>query len=186
MAGICRVACRTHWSTSFGAVLAGRVPPGASLTVGYTARIWINHVQADFPDLTLQVLATDADETMLQRAERASYPASSLKQLPADWKQKAFTPNNGEYQLAPQFRSLVRFQKADIRVDTPAELFSLILCRNLVFTYFDEPLQRQVLARLSERLQPGGYLVIGKHESLPAAKAGLVPAPVRLGFLRRA
>jgi chemotaxis protein methyltransferase CheR len=147
------------------------------------ALIWINHVQAEFPDLTLQVLATDANETMLQRAERASYPASSLKQLPADWKQKAFTPNNGEYQLAPQFRSLVQFRQADIRVDQPAELFSLIVCRNLVFTYFDEPLQRQVLAWLSERLLPGGYLVIGKHESLPAT-TGLIPDPARLGFFR--
>ncbi len=139
-------------------------------------------MQADFPDLTLQVPATDADETMLQRAEPTSYPTSSLKQLPADWQQKAFTPNNGEYQLAPQFRSLVQFRQADIRVDQPAELFSLILCRNLVFTYSDEPLQRQVLARLSERLLLGGYWVTDKHKSLPTSTTGLVPALVRLKF----
>jgi len=142
------------------------------------ALIWINQVQADFPDLPCQVLATDADETMLQRAERASYPASSLKQLPADWRRNAFVCSNGEHELASQFRGLVQFRQADIRVDQPAESFSLILCRNLVFTYFDEPLQRQVLARLSERLVPGGYLVIGKHESLPRGVrfAGQLPS----------
>jgi chemotaxis methyl-accepting protein methylase len=54
---------------------------------------------------------------------------------------------------------------------------------NLVFTYFDEPLQRQVLARVSEQLLPGGYLVVGRHESLPAT-TGLVPDSARLGFFR--
>ena len=146
----------------------------------------MHHVQPQFPEQTLHVLTSDADETMLQRAKRARYPASSLKDVPANWKQSAFVCSNGEYQLAEQFRGLVRFRQAAIRVDTPAESFALILCRNLVFTYFDEPLQRQVLAALSERLLPGGSLVIGKHESLPAKTTGLGPDPARLGFFLRA
>jgi hypothetical protein len=74
----------------------------------YTVALtWINHVRPNFPDLTLDVLATDADETMLQRAARASYPASSIKGVPADWKQSAFVCSNGEYQLDSQVRSLV-------------------------------------------------------------------------------
>lgn len=147
------------------------------------ALIWSIHVQPGFPELELHVLATDADETMLQRAERARYPASSLKDVPADWKQNAFVCRDDEYQLVPQFRSLVQFRLSDIRQAIPAGSFSLILCRNLVFTYFDEPQQRQVLARTSERLIPGGCLVIGKHESLPAT-TGLIPDPARLGFFR--
>ncbi len=148
------------------------------------ALIWMHHVRPEFPDLALNILATDAEQTMLQRADRARYSASSVKDVPADWKQGTFVRNDGEYQLAPQFRDLVQFRQADIRVDTPTDSFSLIFCRNLVFTYFDEPLQRQVLARLSERLLPGGYLVIGKHESLPANTTGLVPDPARFGFFR--
>jgi chemotaxis protein methyltransferase CheR len=60
------------------------------------ALIWRNHVQPEFPELKLQVLATDADETMLQRAERACYPAGSLKDVPAHWKQNAFVCRDGE------------------------------------------------------------------------------------------
>ncbi len=150
------------------------------------ALIWSNHVQPEFPELELHVLATDADETMLQRAEQAHYPTSSLKDVPADWKQNAFVCRDDEYQLVPQFHALVDFRLSDIRQAIPADAFSLILCRNLVFTYFDEPLQQQVLAALAERLLPGGYLVIGKHESLPANTTGLVPDPARLGFFRRA
>jgi chemotaxis protein methyltransferase CheR len=69
----------------------------------------------------LQVLATDADETMLQRAERACYPAGSLKNVPAHWEQNAFVCRDGEYQLAPQFRAPVQFRLSDIRQD-PARL----------------------------------------------------------------
>ena len=66
----------------------------------------------------------------------------------------------------------------------PGESFHVILCRNLVFTYFSEPLQRQVLERLTDRLVPGGFLVIGKHETLPAAWSGLVPCSCGLGYFR--
>jgi chemotaxis protein methyltransferase CheR len=50
--------------------------------------------------------------------------------------------------------------------------FDLILCRNLVFTYFDEALQRRISEQLRERLRPGGFLVLGVHEALPAGVGG--------------
>ena len=45
------------------------------------ALIWINHIRPEFPQLTRHVLATDADETVLQRAKRARYPASSYRSI---------------------------------------------------------------------------------------------------------
>jgi chemotaxis protein methyltransferase CheR len=70
-------------------------------------------------------------------------------------------------------------------VDVPAESFDLILCRNLVFTYFDERLQSHVLDRVAEHLVSGGCLVVGKHEALPAGIQGLLPSSSRLGVHRR-
>ena len=69
-------------------------------------------------------------------------------------------------------------------MQTPAESFDLILCRNLAFTYFAEPLQRQVLERLTEHLLPEGYLVIGKHETIPAGTPGLEPSSSGTVFIR--
>jgi chemotaxis methyl-accepting protein methylase len=37
----------------------------------------------------------------------------------------------------------------------------------MAFTYFSEAVQRDVLARLEERLRADGFLVIGRHEALP-------------------
>jgi chemotaxis protein methyltransferase CheR len=121
-----------------------------------------------FPELRLELLATDADEALLARARRGCYPPGTLRELPAEWASRAFTlTEQGEQCLAPAFREDLTFQCQDLRAEHPAGPFHLVLCRNVAFTYFAPPLQREVLARIIERLVPGGLLVIGAHESLP-------------------
>jgi chemotaxis protein methyltransferase CheR len=44
-----------------------------------------------------------------------------------------------------------------------------------VFTYFEEPLQREILERIAERLVPGGVLVIGLHETIPKGVTAVAP-----------
>ncbi len=43
-----------------------------------------------------------------------------------------------------------------------------MLCRNLAFTYLDEAGQRAAATTFRSVLRPGGALVIGKDEQLPA------------------
>ncbi len=148
------------------------------------AIIWDHYLRPAFPEIRMQLMATDVDEQMLQRAQRGIYPASSLKDAPTDWLETAFVQSAHEWVLRQEFREQVDFRQQDIRTQTPAESFDLILCRNLVFTYYAEPLQRQVLERLTEHLVPGGFLVIGKHETLPAGTPGLLPCRSRFGYVR--
>jgi chemotaxis protein methyltransferase CheR len=63
----------------------------------------------------------------------------------------------------------------DIRRGAPAGIFDLILCRNLVFTYFDAAIQQKILRGLSDSLAPGGALIIGNLETLPDGPWALVP-----------
>jgi len=67
----------------------------------------------------------------------------------------------------------------------PEEAFHLILCRNVAFTYFDDELQRRTLRRIEDRLLPGGALVIGSAESLPAGATGVEPWSAKLRVYRR-
>jgi chemotaxis protein methyltransferase CheR len=60
-----------------------------------------------------------------------------------------------------------------------------VLCRNLAFTYFDEEGARRALERIAGRLRPGGALVIGMHEHLPAPAEGFAPWPGRRAIYRR-
>jgi len=49
------------------------------------------------------------------------------------------------------------------------EKFQVIFCRN-VMIYFDRKTQEELVARLSQFLEPGGYLLIGHAESLAGIK----------------
>ena len=137
------------------------------------AIIWCRHLAAQFPQLDFHILATDADETMLDRAERAEYPHTAVKDLPDEWIADCFQRKGPVYRLVPEIQSRVHFQQQDIRHETPVgesgepATFHLVLCRNSVFTYFDEPAQQQMLRRIEKNIIAGGVLVIGKSEVLP-------------------
>ncbi len=135
--------------------------------------VWWHDLRARDPRLELTVLATDSDETLLERAHEALYPASSLADLPEIWRERSFEVLGGRFRLHPALREPVETRLQDVRRSMPDGIFELILCRNLVFTYFDDILQQEILGRLLARLRPGGVLVIGTHETLPGASEGL-------------
>ena len=152
----------------------------------YTLSIgWRLCVVQNWPTLQLAVIATDADRTMIERAKAACYSRSSLKDLPQEWAERAFIPQRPLFCLAAKFREGVQLELQDIRHSMPEGRFDLILCRNLVFTYFDEALQCRIAEQLRERLRPGGFLVVGSHEALPADLGGLDPITEKPGIYRR-
>ena len=81
-------------------------------------------------------------------------------------------------------RAMVELCVQDLRATRPDGPFDLIACRNLVFTYFDQELQREILQQLTQRLHAGGALVIGAHERLPADTTGLNAWSKRHGIYR--
>ena len=97
---------------------------------------WRFQVAHEWPALGFSMIATDADETMIERAEAACYARSSLKDLPQEWLDRAFIRRSKLFCLAPEFRQGVELMLQDIRRSMPEGPFDLILCRNLVFTYF--------------------------------------------------
>jgi chemotaxis protein methyltransferase CheR len=139
------------------------------------AILWVRQFQHAYPDITPQILATDADPQLLQRARVACYPYSSLKDLPADWRESAFDARAGRYCLKAEYKCQVLFAVHDVRGPVPATALSLILCRNLVYTYFETALQREITQRLGQALLPGGFLVLGSHEALPGEFRGFTP-----------
>jgi len=135
---------------------------------------WELAVAPYWPDVTLDVLATDIDDVQLGRAAIASFPTGTLRELADDWRRAAFEHVDGQEHLRNRFRARVRFERHDVRTAPPDGPFDLVLCRNLAFTYFDEPIQRQVAASLRAVLRAGGVLVVGIHERVPEGVAGFV------------
>ncbi|HEY3353240.1 MAG TPA: CheR family methyltransferase [Polyangia bacterium] len=150
------------------------------------ALLWSRSVRGLHPDVDLRIVATDADERLLARARQGGgYPRGSLKDLPPAWAAEAFEERDGLCYLRAPVRAAVELVQQDVRAAVPAGPFHLVLCRNLAFTYFDEPLQRAVLGRIAGVLLDGGALVIGAHERLPDGAADFVAWPPGPGIYRK-
>lgn len=141
------------------------------------AIVWRLAVAPRFPRLTLRILATDCDRGAIERARRGCYAAHSLRDLPSAMRAQAFRESPAALVIEDDYRVGVEFQVQDVRTQMPDGPFHLILCRSVVFTYFDEELQRQMFSRIARRLVAGGALVIGASESLPKGAEGLEPWP---------
>jgi chemotaxis protein methyltransferase CheR len=152
----------------------------------YTVSVlfWLG-LRPRFPDFGLEVVATDADASLLERARRGCYRRATLRELPSEWVEVAFASHEAQLCLRPEYREGLDFRCEDLRQRMPPGPFHLVLCRNVAFTYFAPPVQREVLARLMERLVPGGLLAIGAHESLPEEPPGLVRAAGALPLFHR-
>jgi chemotaxis protein methyltransferase CheR len=145
--------------------------------------VWALDLAHRYPGLSLRILGTDVDERVLARARVGKYPAGALRDLPAGWRDRAFERDDDAFRLRERFRAAVELRREDVRRSLPDRAFRLILCRNLVCTYFDEALERETLRRVTTRLCDGGAFVLGIHERPPAGTT-LEPWHARLGIYR--
>jgi chemotaxis protein methyltransferase CheR len=131
------------------------------------AMMWDFELAEDHPELELEVLGTDCDLHLLVRARTATSDAGSLRDLPGQWRCAAFEQGGGRLTIRQPFREAIIWCCQDVRQTQPASSFDLVLCRNLVFTYYEPSLQLELARRLAGAVCPGGALVIGAHEALP-------------------
>ena len=129
--------------------------------------------------------ATDYDRGSLELAAQGSYPRAALKDLPAQLTRR-YLAGEDPLVLAREARRLVRFTRHDLTHEPPpAPPYDLVLCRNVVI-YFDAPTQAEIASRLVDALTPGGYLVLGKVETIRGeARARLVLENPRERIYRR-
>ena len=152
----------------------------------YTLKIiWDCEVTRSFPDARVSIVATDVDEAVLARARQGCFEPTSLRELPPKFVEQAFDRVGPLHCIKTQYREGVEFLHQDLRKESPAPLFDLILCRNVAFTYFAVSIQQLVLARIIGRLAPHGYLAIGTHERLPNIQPSLSPLSGAPGILQR-
>lgn len=132
------------------------------------AAAWWTEIAPAFPDVPLTIVATDLDDSMLEGARRATYDRGSFREAPEELQRRAFEPDGDRLRVRDEVRRAVELRREDLREAAPDGPFDLVLCRNSAFSYFDEQVQRAVAMRIVERLRPGGALVVGLREELPA------------------
>jgi chemotaxis protein methyltransferase CheR len=119
----------------------------------------------------VEIRATDLDTGVLQTARNAVYAAERVANLDAARLKRFFLKGRGAREgwvrVRRELCQLVTYGQLNLR-DSRWEMegpFDAIFCRN-VLIYFDKPTQREVLARLAERLAADGLFFAGHSESL--------------------
>ena len=112
----------------------------------------------------LQITGTDIDRRSLETAERGVYPELSLTEMPARIRERWFSAGP-PFVLHEQAKRNVRFVREDLISGAAQPQQSLIFCRNVVI-YFDREIQERLFKRFYDSLVPGGFLVLGKVETL--------------------
>jgi chemotaxis methyl-accepting protein methylase len=116
----------------------------------------------------VRVTASDIDHDSLVAAEAGIYGEASFVEAPAGFRDGWFvkTAQPGKWTAGPELRSVVRFERRDLLLDAPPPFgMHLITCRNVII-YFDRESQEALMQRFHDALVPGGYLVLGKVETL--------------------
>jgi len=113
----------------------------------------------------IQIFASDVSEQVVERARGGVYPADALKKVSKDRVRRFFNRVNGNYQIKSGVRDVCIFAKHDLIKDPPFSRMDLISCRN-VLIYLEPVLQKRILASFGYALRDGGFLLLGKSETL--------------------
>lgn len=112
-----------------------------------------------------EVIGSDIDRASLAAAERGSYPAAAFVEVPPAIRARYFSAA-APHQAVAELRALVRVERRDLmREPAPGTGLQLITCRNMLI-YIDRVSQEPLLRRFHDALAPGGFLVLGKVETL--------------------
>lgn len=112
----------------------------------------------------VHILASDIDRASLDAARRGQYADGAFADTPDELRRRYFSARP-PFEVAPEIRPLVTFERRDLIVDPPPGGMHLIVCRN-VLIYFDRNTQESLFRRFHDALAPGGFLVLGKVETL--------------------
>jgi chemotaxis protein methyltransferase CheR len=120
-----------------------------------------------------RIYATDISDLLLQRAKRGIYTLDAIRRYTAAYHRAGgrrdfssyYTADSENAVLHEKLRKNVVFSLHNLVSDGSFNEFNVVLCRN-VLIYFDDPLRDRVLGLLDQSVVRGGFMAIGRKESL--------------------
>jgi two-component system CheB/CheR fusion protein len=125
-----------------------------------------------------KVYATDVDDGALVQARQASYSEREVEGVPADLLEKYFERVDGRNLFRKDLRRCVIFGRNDLMRDAPISRIDLLSCRNTLM-YFDAATQARILGRFHFALGDGGYLFLGRAETMMSHTGMFTPVDLR-------
>ncbi|WP_420715185.1 CheR family methyltransferase [Corallococcus sp. BB11-1] len=137
-------------------------------------------------DPASRVLGTDISEQVLGKARELSFPEDALRRVPDVTRARYFQPRGGRQVLVEPLRTQAGFRRHNLMELPYPEAgggggFDVIFCRNVLIYFTPEAFQRTV-RNLTERLAPGGVLVLSAAEPLLQVPSSLRLLPCEHAF----
>lgn len=134
----------------------------------YTLGIIVREMLDDYAKWDVEILASDIDENVLERAQRACYDDRSVKDVPNAYYSKYFDVVKGCHCPSDEIRDMIKFEHLNLMdrmTMRKKRNFDFVFCRN-VLIYFDEISRKQVVDHFYISLNKGGYIFLGHSESV--------------------
>jgi len=121
-----------------------------------------------FDGWEVRIFGSDISSRMLAKARRGVYGPSAFRAMPEDAVKRHFSEVPGGLRVSDQVRALCHFGRLNL-LDEEKIVFvgraDVVFCRN-VLIYFDKRSKSRGISILYDRLNDGGYLLLGHTESL--------------------
>lgn len=128
----------------------------------YSLAILLNEY---FPNVSIKIIATDIDDTVLKQAKQGVYPKQALKNLPDHLKNKYFDFEHNLYHVKSSIKKHIEFRKHNLLADPYPKNIDLLVCRN-VLIYFTDEAKSSIYRNFSASLVNKGVLFVGSTEQI--------------------
>lgn len=143
--------------------------PSSSGEEPYSIAIYLLEYWSGINDWDVEIVASDIDTNMLEKAKEGRFSQRSVQYLPPHLVRKYFSPRrNGEYQICKDLRDAIEFKRVNIVDPLQTKVFrnfDLIFCRNMLI-YFDDVSRKIAAEALYDALSPKGFVLLGHTESM--------------------
>lgn len=115
----------------------------------------------------VQIQATDISSKVLDEARTGVYCGLSVERgLTTEQQRRFFIPKGECLEVKPEIKRRVSFKPMNLAENYQLMgRFDVIFCRN-VLIYFSNELKKDIVERMANILNPGGYLFLGSTESI--------------------
>ena len=115
-----------------------------------------------------KVLATDISTEVLQHAAAGVYEGEQIECLPDHWKRRFLRQidNGMHYEITKEIKDEVLFRQFNLMEPFPFKRRMHIVFLRNVMIYFDKETKQQLIQKVYDVMEPGGYLFIGRTETI--------------------
>jgi len=134
----------------------------------YTLAILL--LEKHLTDWDVLLVGSDVNRESLRLAREGRYPAWSFRTTPEYVRERYFEPVEAGWRVIEPLRRMTRFAWMNLGAESimpPSADLDLVVCRNVTI-YFDQLATQRLYRGLVDSLAPGGWLMLGPSDPMPA------------------